>query len=319
MGFEVAAEVALALTDSCRRIEAGTRPAEREAACQSELAKSDFRHMFRLSPQAAILLARTLSGDSKASGEWLGAWKREYPRHISVPEMPDLAQAATVLPWCWYLQFQFELARPVITLDEDSFGPTDNMIRKERATGIPSIAGSSWKGLLFSTFCALHPDWDAQEQLHEDVQSLFGHADAGSEDEEPRRGVLYFFPSFFDKINLYTLHPLNRKKKTGTPITYEAVPEGGKAWFSLLYSPTDAYAHRPRELRARSERHAELIADAVATTMLQTGFGAKTSSGFGQSKDELPGSGIVFVGGKQCSFSRLVELADVAAILRRQS
>lgn len=61
--------------------------------------------------------------------------------------MPDLEH----LPLgSWFLQFEFALAKPWISKDDDPFYVTDsvNPVRKDKVFKVPVMAASGWKGLL---------------------------------------------------------------------------------------------------------------------------------------------------------------------------
>jgi len=63
------------------------------------------------------------------------------------PTMPDLEQ----LPLgSWFLQFEFTLAKPWISKDDDPFYVADsvNPVRKDKVFKVPVMAASGWKGLL---------------------------------------------------------------------------------------------------------------------------------------------------------------------------
>jgi CRISPR-associated protein Cmr2 len=50
----------------------------------------------------------------------------------------------------WFLQFEFTLAKPWLSKDDDPFYVTDavNPVRKDKVFKVPMMAASSWKGLL---------------------------------------------------------------------------------------------------------------------------------------------------------------------------
>jgi len=260
------------------------------------------RRLVRACPQAAILLP-----SADIHKELLTQWKNDRRgADVKFPidqDKPDFEKLSRLLPNCWHLQFKFTLAKPVSTQDEDAFGPIDNMVRKEPATGIPCVAASSWKGALFAALQRLHPNWINNPPLRAAGYSLFGRHEAETEGQDHRRGHLIFYSTFFDRIGLYALHPLNRRTKTGgpgTPILYEVVPREANGWFSLLCCSTaDSKTQR---------RQAGLISDAVATMLLQTGFGGKTSSGFGEAEDTIKGS--------LCVNGKIEPLTSLAALGR---
>lgn len=100
-----------------------------------------------------------------------------------------------------------------------------------------------------------------------------------------RQGRLFFFPTFFDKIDLEILNPHGRKNRVGKiPIYFECVPKGATGTFRLLYVPYDfpgEVTPDETELCKQVKADLPLVAEAVHDLLLIYGFGAKTSSGFG--------------------------------------
>ncbi|MCF6332744.1 MAG: hypothetical protein L3J11_05615, partial [Draconibacterium sp.] len=92
-------------------------------------------------------------------------------------------------------------------------------------------------------------------------------------------GGLRFFPSFFDKIELYVINPHDRKTKAGmNPIYFETAPPGSESRFVLLYQAKKNIA--PDQLVADRQ----LIGRLVETVFTSQGFGAKTAEGFGRAQ-----------------------------------
>ena len=106
-----------------------------------------------------------------------------------------------------------------------------------------------------------------------------------TEKVEGRQGRLFFFPTFFDKIDLEMINPHDRQRRVGkNPILFECAPAGATGTFRLLYVPYDFPGGvTPDEAALRKQVQADLarVADAVHDMLLVYGFGAKTSSGFG--------------------------------------
>ena len=286
MDLDAFAAIATAFRASHAKIDQADRRGAKIEAAAKELKDDALGQLFRLSPWTVITHA-SISG-SDAASYWLDRWKKQERGPCTPAPQPDLERAHKLIPHSWYLQFEFALERPVSTADEDALGPTDNMFRKERATGVPFLAASSWKGALFAAYRQLFPNCLESEEGRKDVAYLFGRHEAQSENQDHRRGALQFYSSHFDQLGLYALHPLSRDKKDGTPVLYEVVPEKSKAWFSLLWLPMPEFLDMGADaLQSLRKRHARRIGDAVATMLLQTGFGGKTSSGFGQATDLL--------------------------------
>jgi CRISPR-associated protein Cmr2 len=106
-----------------------------------------------------------LAGDRKKGGGYksLVHSKRvrdtEYARSVIQESLRQLGSLGLIAPsmplhnlppGSWFLQFEFKLAKPWLSKDEDPFYVTDavNPVRKDKVFKIPVMAGSSWKGLL---------------------------------------------------------------------------------------------------------------------------------------------------------------------------
>jgi CRISPR-associated protein Cmr2 len=97
------------------------------------------------------------------------------------PTAPDLQ---TLPPGSWFLQFEFTLAKPWMSKDDDLLYVAEsvNPVRKEKVFKVPMMSAASWKGLLRWTAMhtrlmlkrdALSPEQFAEERF---VQTLlFGH------------------------------------------------------------------------------------------------------------------------------------------------
>ncbi len=188
---------------------------------------------------------RFFQGDKERARRWY----IEYAQRMStIPEEikwtePDFS---TLLSSDWLaFQVDFELLTPWYSRDDRLLHVLDNPVRKDRVFGVPSMAASSWKGLLrwacrmqegLLEYLGKHngkmdnwrdPDW---------ILHLFGNEKG--EGEEFSRGALVFYPTWFDKIGFEVINPHSRERRAGTqPIYYEVVPPGAKGTLSLLYAP----------------------------------------------------------------------------------
>ena len=223
-------------------------------------------------------------------------------RSLSAPASdvpaPPVLQVHLLPPGSWALQFQFTLAKPVITKDEPVLLDTDNPIRRERATRIPCVAASSWKGALRGSLRAMVAE-DPAKATDSEIEAMLGQEPR--EDEDPdqdhdedggaTRGRLQFFISHFGGTGQYVTQSLSRKTKTGSvPVSYETIPERQSAWFTLLYCTYADGCENPEQALIDSRRHLEITAEAVAVMLLETGFGAKKTSGFGIAEDPVAGT-----------------------------
>ncbi|MHA1796686.1 MAG: RAMP superfamily CRISPR-associated protein [Promethearchaeota archaeon] len=99
-------------------------------------------------------------------------------------------------------------------------------------------------------------------------------------------GRLSFFPTYFDRIDLEVINPHSRETKVGTnPIIMECVPKGCVGFFQLLYLPFEFYFltvdQDEKSKKVEMFRDLKLIIETINTMFLESGFGAKSSAGFG--------------------------------------
>lgn len=220
-------------------------------------------------------------------------------REIAMPK-PDL----DLLPsGSWFIQFDFELAKPYISHDDVSSYIIDNPVASDHVFGLPMIRASSWKGNLRSALRRTE-NWD---DTRPEIVRLFGNPKV--EDEDFRAGCLEFYPTFFCCVGLEIINPHDRARKVGTnPILFECVPAGAKGTFSLLYVPFDLIGEDEEEIRQQAADDLRLIAEAMSAMMLTYGFSAKRTSGYGTAKDEIWGRVITQRGEKP--LTRLSNLAQ---------
>lgn len=186
---------------------------------------------------------------------------------------PSLTEVdlAKLPPKSFAIQFEFELLDYWFSRDDHPFYPIENPVRKEVVFKVPEMGASGWKGV-FRQACL--------ETSAEEVSALFG---APLEEESGKGGTLHFFPSFFEKgshcqsiVEPYVLNPQDRSTKAGRnkgPITLEVVKPGSRGRFLLLYTA-------PRT--GVPDTHGPLIATLLEQVFTISGFGAKTSAGFGR-------------------------------------
>jgi len=281
--------------------------------------------------------------------------KEEHARLDALGLLNPAIPKMTGLPLdSWFLQFQFTLATPYISKDDESFYVSEgvNPVRKDKVFKVPMIAASSWKGLV--RWAAMHvrlkenalaeKDF-AQERLFQTL--LFGDENGmGEEDEDSfahyldylnklavlpyqnllreyfgvasdkslphHRGRLFFYPTFFDLIDIEVINPHSRKTKAGThPIYLESVPATAKGTFSLLYVPFNEREKTHDKIQEQSRKGLVTATDAVTALMRVYGFSAKRTSGFGEAQDDITGS--ITIGTDQKTFrdwSQLSEMAD---------
>lgn len=261
-------------------------------------------------------LALVVNDDRRAKKAYLELLRRledelhlgPRPGAIAAPEI-DIAQLP---PGSWLLSFDFELEKPVFTKHEDLLLPTENSIRRERATGIPVVAASSWKGAIRGAIYELRKA-SLLECGKDDEAAIFGCTRENDGDAGARRGRAECFSTHFSfdgKIGKAVTQSLDRRRRTGTsPVNYETIPAGAKGHFTLLYCTFADGFLLGEQIQEESMRHMEILGKAVAVMLRQTGFGGKKSSGFGRAANELVEAGVVECrDGRTGSFTQIEQL-----------
>jgi len=280
------------LAEEFRRISDGWPPTEREQReYRREARKGITRwlkarsHEFRGQESAFLRRALLALDQCPDPAELAGTIRDSLQFRLPpAPNIPTPPKIHPVFPSSWVMQLDFELERPLITKGEDPLYYTDNLIRRERATGIPCYAATSWKGAFRTALLAMFKSGKYKQLGIEDFEAMLG----SFYDTEPaeacdlERGRLRFFTTYFQETGRYVTQALHRDTKTGdAPVEYETIPRGAHGHFAILYWPQSGQA------AAESERHLRLAASTIAVLLLQTGIGGKTSSGFGQALPAL--------------------------------
>jgi CRISPR-associated protein Cmr2 len=219
----------------------------------------------------------------------------------------------------WTIEFPITLAKPFMSKDDLSLYIIENPVRKDKVFGIPFTCPMSWKGnlrwammkvylepiindpdkfaeirfrhtLLFGTEKGLeeeHKGWaryldelcpDAKELYRDKTKEKFG-----KEEMHNLEGTLYFYPTFWDRIDMEVINPHDRKTKTGrNPIYYEVVPKGAKGFFRLVYIPLYYLElQNDKELKKAVIEDLSGVVEGLKAMMLTYGFSAKKSTGYG--------------------------------------
>lgn len=223
----------------------------------------------------------------------------------------------------WVLEFPITLAKPFLSKDDIPFYIIENPARKDRVFGVPFISAMAWKGNLRWTMMKAflepsvdNPDKFAQVRFRHTL--LFGTEKGWGEtkgwtkyldnlcpDARERyenmlkerfnknakdvhtQGMMYFYPTFWDKIDMMVINPHDRRTKTGkNPIYFEIVPAGAKGVFRLVYVPFYWLGLPENELREKVIEDLKEVIAGVKEMMLTYGFSAKKSSGFGVIEDK---------------------------------
>lgn len=135
----------------------------------------------------------------------------------------------------------------------------------------------------------LGPEEGRKEARQEYERLLREHYKVEKNDPLPNhRGRLFFYPTFFDRIDVEVINPHSRETKAGThPIYLECVPENASGTFSLLYLPFDMVGKEESEIREQAGRDLQLVAKAIKEMMRTYGFSAKRTSGYGTAQPGL--------------------------------
>ena len=116
------------------------------------------------------------------------------------------------------------------------------------------------------------------------------------------QGRLHFYLCYFDNMDIEVINPHDREKKAGKwPIYFESVKTDAEGTFALLYVPMGLVSSVEGVIRQKVASDLELLFPALQAMFLEYGFGAKTSSGFGVIKNELPEPGTFSLGLKGLS------------------
>lgn len=223
----------------------------------------------------------------------------------------------------WILEFPVTLKKEFLSKDDVPLYIIDNPVRKDKVFGIPFTSAMAWKGNLRWTMMKvfLEPITDNPEKF---ARIRFRHTllfgtekgwerkptgwaeyldNLCSEAKEKYRsllkdfvkkeakdvhlqGMLYFYPTFWDRIDMMVINPHDRKTKTGkNPIYYEVVPKGAKGVFRLLYVPLYHLGSSMNDLKRHVLMDLENIVEGLKAMMLTYGFSAKKSSGYGVIED----------------------------------
>ena len=183
-----------------------------------------------------------------------------------------------------FITIKFILEKPYLSKDDEDFYIMDNSIAKDKVFKVPYIRSTTWKGALRRVVEDITP---------EIVERLFGNEKEG---EKSRQGRLFFYSTVLDRIRLDVITPLDRVKKAPVrgPILLEVAPEGSEGEFKLIYFPfdlTEKLSSEKEEDRQKAfdeiKKDLEVLKEAIPKMMLEYGFSAKKTSGYGVVEDEI--------------------------------
>jgi len=253
--------------------------------------------------------------------ELIKDWRQGNMLYTQVYAAPKINLA--ILPfYSFAIQFTFTLAQAYLSRDEQDFYIIDNPVRKDKISGLPYVASTSWKGSLRSACWQLQHSSNDEHINDEITKRLFGN-DKEEEEKSPEgeekifhAGSLYFFPTFFTRKGLEIINPQDREKRAGSnPVLFESVPAGATGTFTLLYVPFITEDVEKTKEQAASDLEAVMLA--VRAMFRDYGFGAKTHSGFGQVEEtigdvllEMRADGIEKIAESSTSFEQLKKHSD---------
>jgi len=225
----------------------------------------------------------------------------------------------------WIIEFPITLTKPFISKDDIPLYIIENPVRKDGVFGVPFTSAMTWKGNLRWTMMKIFlekqetlNDPDKFARLRFQHTLLFGTEKGWGEikgwtdyldnicpDAKERhiymlkekfnnnnvkdlhiRGMLHFYPTFWDKIDMIIINPHDRRTKTGkNPIYFEVVPAGANGVFRLVYVPFYWLGLSEDELRKKVIGDLKGVIDGIREMMLTYGFSSKKSSGFGMIED----------------------------------
>jgi len=218
----------------------------------------------------------------------------------------------------WALEIPITLKTPFFSRDDTPFYVNDNPVRKDKVFKIPITSAMSWKGnlrwVMMKVFLENEKDPDEFAKIRFQHSLLFGTEKGWNEksswtkyldglcsgaeqvykelvkdffkvkkaEDAHFEGMLRFYPTFWDKIDMTVINPHDRKSGAGKiPINFEVVPKGAKGVFRLLYVPIYWLGLEDEEIKKRVLKDLSDIVQAVEMMILTYGFSAKKSLGYG--------------------------------------
>lgn len=236
---------------------------------------------------------RIVNGDKKDADDLRSQWSKQVI-DVSLNEpagavwqmiaspTPDLS---ILPPYTFYLKFNFALAKPYISKDDNAFYIIDNPLLRDKVFRLPMVRPTGWKGNLYSAVWQLGHDKRDEEQM----QRLFGEIrDTEEGKEKGHGGRLFFYPTFFAKTSLEVISPHDRERRVGkNPILFESVPIGAEGTFTLIYVPFDRVSEDEAETRKQVAEDLRLLTQGIRAMFRTYGFSAKRTSGFGIAEESL--------------------------------
>jgi len=117
-------------------------------------------------------------------------------------------------PSSWFLQFEFTLAKPWLSKDDDPFYVADsvNPVRKDKVFKIPVMAASSWKGLLRWAVMQVHLVEKKDElRAEEFAERRLAHTLLFGDEKGEEPGDVKDFARFVDEVKPDAKGPYRQK------------------------------------------------------------------------------------------------------------
>ncbi|MQL52303.1 CRISPR-associated protein [Desulfofundulus thermobenzoicus] len=149
---------------------------------------------------------------------------------------------------------------------------------------------------------------DEAARLYRKMVKQYFHS-MDDEDLPHHAGRLHFYPTYFDCLDLEVINPHPRDTGAGElPIYFECVPAGAEGTFALFYAPFGRSGNSEAETRKEALEDLQMVAEGIQFMMTGSGFGARTSSGFGVAEERIREGIYQVKGRKPAEFSTLSEL-----------
>ncbi len=131
------------------------------------------------------------------------------------------------------------------------------------------------------------------EQAAREFDALLREQGYRRGDVEGFQGRLRFYPTFFTQTGLEVINPHPRESGAGKhPLYFECVPIGAEGVFTLLYVPFDLMGEPADKAHTELADDLTAVAEGIGAMLTVYGFGAKTSSGFGVTDNQVTDGGL---------------------------
>ncbi|MFQ6032791.1 MAG: RAMP superfamily CRISPR-associated protein [Candidatus Zixiibacteriota bacterium] len=129
-------------------------------------------------------------------------------------------------------------------------------------------------------------DCDDAQESYRDKLKRHEKKDEPKKDVPHLVGMLHFYPTFWDRLEMTVINPHDRRTKTGTnPIYFERVSKNSKGFFRLIYVPLHWIGLPERKFKENIFQDLQDVVAGLEKMMLTYGFSAKRSTGYGLAKD----------------------------------